>query len=1121
MKLLQHSWHFIVSEPFSWLQRYFFKINAFMNAVEIKDRATRLRLLRRLLLPMFLVSYPVSLLFALIGMAISGHFHFDFLLLLETAIGLLSGIVVGIIWDAGMNRPVGIPGGMWFGIWLGMWAAISWSAWLAILLITIGGVALGGGVVKSIGTITAKKFAENKRYLEDLPSELEGFTQWYTFFQELIGISLLYAIEGATPDLEPKQSRSIGSIVIWCIVVSVLALVASTAISLIDPQRLTWPIWWAITIGSLAGIVAGLVLSHADHPLARWGAGMGSGIVIGTMLGNFQPLAVTTSALANTPAIVTAIAWGLTLIVIYRRTARTSQMRKTKLLIFLAGMIPGFIAGHLSGNAWVIVLFPLCYIISYCQLPLSVLSFISLLSAARASRQTDPAYAYPYSSSYYIQDADDDDYLQDADENSSEVFTHLRASSLYWDEWEILPIPDLEDFNANWYGLNYMMKLAFKENIEKATDILTFIESERPLHFIGVQAGIQANDLPFTYRERRNPEVEVDLSEYVRHFTLLQAPVLKLHLSDSYQWLALLENVIESVIEKDIEQAVEIIARVESQQASEVATEPSDKRPIAQARSYRVHRRPWTPRTAIENGLCSGFLKLAADERLLRDLPETIQQFGHLQALASKFDLSDSQEWCRLLENIVALVAEQDMEQAVKIIALVESEQPAQVETEPAQEHDSEAEDELYNPLPPDYPRAPRPTGTRRYPPPPVARPGAPRRPPPRAPRPPVARPGAPRRPPPRAPGPPVARPGAPRRPPPPVRSAVRLSPYPETRVYSPLTAARTGLYRGFVKRIAHELEQQKTLRDISEAPPQITALQALATRLNISGLNYLFVHAHDVCLDAVHYRNSLGWQARHDALEHMITKLKNMKDSADPSMQSVIDVLDRWGSTAQYELDKLQQEPRRTDQINNPYIVGQALQPGTSLFVGRGDLVQQLEQGLGRGGHRPTFFLNGERRMGKSSTLRQLPILLDKRHFLPILFDLQAPEITYNIASFLGSVAERMREVLENAGMQIEALESGRLQEAQRESEGAVYYTFNEWLKEAEHVLEQHGRVVLLSFDEFENLELVGKAKSLDLHLLLNWFRSVIQNRPQLALLFSGGKSVSEMGQETGLNWS
>jgi uncharacterized protein len=113
------------------------------------------------------------------------------------------------------------------------------------------------------------------------------------------------------------------------------------------------------------------------------------------------------------------------------------------------------------------------------------------------------------------------------------------------------------------------------------------------------------------------------------------------------------------------------------------------------------------------------------------------------------------------------------------------------------------------------------------------------------------------------------------------------------------------------------------------------------------------------------------------------------------------------------------------------------------------------------------------------------------------------------------------MSGTIESTDIQVESLANKHLQEAQRENEVTVYYVFNEWLKQVEQVLEQNNRVVLLSFDEFENLERAGKAKYLDLHLLLNWFRSVIQNRPQLAVLFSGGKSVTEMGQETALNWS
>ena len=65
--------------------------------------------------------------------------------------------------------------------------------------------------------------------------------------------------------------------------------------------------------------------------------------------------------------------------------------------------------------------------------------------------------------------------------------------------------------------------------------------------------------------------------------------------------------------------------------------------------------------------------------------------------------------------------------------------------------------------------------------------------------------------------------------------------------------------------------------------------------------------------------------------------------------------------------------------------------------------------------------------------------------------------------------------------------------------------------------MLEKENRTLLLLFDEFEKLEEAEREKYLNLNLLLDWFRSVIQNRPRLALLFSGVRSFSEMGT----NWA
>src|SRR5579863_153339 len=67
------------------------------------------------------------------------------------------------------------------------------------------------------------------------------------------------------------------------------------------------------------------------------------------------------------------------------------------------------------------------------------------------------------------------------------------------------------------------------------------------------------------------------------------------------------------------------------------------------------------------------------------------------------------------------------------------------------------------------------------------------------------------------------------------------------------------------------------------------------------------------------------------------------------------------------------------------------------------------------------------------------------------------------------------------------------------------------------EPILEQADRTLLLTFDEFEKLEDARQRKDIDLGLLLDWFRSVIQHHPRLALLFSGVHTFGEMGE----NWA
>ena len=153
---------------------------------------------------------------------------------------------------------------------------------------------------------------------------------------------------------------------------------------------------------------------------------------------------------------------------------------------------------------------------------------------------------------------------------------------------------------------------------------------------------------------------------------------------------------------------------------------------------------------------------------------------------------------------------------------------------------------------------------------------------------------------------------------------------------------------------------------------------------------------------------------------------------------------------------------------------------------------------------------------MGKTSVLKHLPDLLGPR-YLPIFYDLQSPDITSSAAAFLGSVAEGISHVMNTRGIKGKKLAFEQLKQANRENEATVYYVFNKWLKSIEHTLEREDRTLLLMFDEFEMLSQVGRNQYLNLELLLNWLRSIMQHHPRLVLLFSAVQTFATRD----INWS
>ncbi len=319
------------------------------------------------------------------------------------------------------------------------------------------------------------------------------------------------------------------------------------------------------------------------------------------------------------------------------------------------------------------------------------------------------------------------------------------------------------------------------------------------------------------------------------------------------------------------------------------------------------------------------------------------------------------------------------------------------------------------------------------------------------------------------------------------------------------------------------KLEECENLAQISKASQQLGKILPGEAGLIDPRWVKSLAALNDACRSATNYRYRTPHerQARIDALDELIVNLRRVHPArAFENLalnKRLSGIVERWLKLARQEREKVEQSSMVVGFIDNPYVCGPALKANNPLFVGRRDIVQRLDQPLNRDAHRPCFFLTGERRMGKTSTLNQLSDLLSTR-YLPIILDLQARGISASTSAFLAEIADVIYRTMDGRGIRIQnKLGLAYLREMSRENEAEAYRIFDEWFRGVEALLEKENRTLLLAFDEFEKLEEANAARFLDLNLLLDWFRFMIQNHTRLALLFSGVRTLNEMGS----NWS
>ena len=190
---------------------------------------------------------------------------------------------------------------------------------------------------------------------------------------------------------------------------------------------------------------------------------------------------------------------------------------------------------------------------------------------------------------------------------------------------------------------------------------------------------------------------------------------------------------------------------------------------------------------------------------------------------------------------------------------------------------------------------------------------------------------------------------------------------------------------------------------------------------------------------------------------------------------------------------------------IPNPYHAGRPLPTGSPLFFGREDVFAFIAGNVGGPTLENVLVLIGQRRSGKTSLLKQLPLKLDKR-YVPVYIDGQQLGIDPGMANLFYGLSQVIASSLSAAGVEVAA-------PTREEFEPAPSQVFErEFLARVEAALGD--RRLLLTFDEFEEIEARVRDGNVD-RTVFPFLRHLMQHSEKLAFIFVGTHKLEELSKD------
>ena len=250
-------------------------------------------------------------------------------------------------------------------------------------------------------------------------------------------------------------------------------------------------------------------------------------------------------------------------------------------------------------------------------------------------------------------------------------------------------------------------------------------------------------------------------------------------------------------------------------------------------------------------------------------------------------------------------------------------------------------------------------------------------------------------------------------------------------------------------------------------------------------------------------YNQYLNLRDVDDRLKELLEKTLNDPQDTDYFFA----VAKPWSKIITDSVSKLRQRAEIYQEIDNLYVIGVPLDHRQETFVKPVDITGtsisvRIEQLL-LDRRRPPLLLYGQRRMGKTSLLKNLGRLLPNS-IVPMFVDLQGTptKATDNAGFFYNIVRDMTKSAQHQSTIVLPPLTKDALA-------ADPFTTFDEWLDRVEETL--YGKTVLLALDEFEALEHAIDKGRFDEEEIFATLRHLLQHRPRFKVLIAGSHSLEE----------